>query len=151
MLWRTRAARTISFVACAKVLRRRLAIFDQTGTVGSKEPDLVDQSGWLWRPAKTTISSGSTACSPRPNAHHQQPIVVFEPIHLVEEKRPVIVRNERIEIFKDDETWRLLTSSLEHLLDTCDRIPLAYLRASSRRRRGPPYSSPCQATTTRPR
>lgn len=87
------------------------------------------------------------------NTYHEQPIVILQPVDFVEEERPVVIRDQRIDVLEDDQARGFSSSPLEDLLDAC-----AY-QERLRQPVGPqielfgvvlPYSSPAYATDTTP-
>lgn len=51
--------------------------------------------------------------------HHQQPIVVLQSIHLVQEERPIVIGDQRVDILEDDEAGGLPSSPFKDRFDTC--------------------------------
>jgi hypothetical protein len=72
-------------------------------------------SKWLVVPIWPQLSYPPS--NPRPMTHQEQSIIVLQSIHLVEEERPVVVVDQRIEVFEDEHTGSFCPGALKDLFD----------------------------------
>lgn len=86
------------------------------------------------------------------NTYHEQSIVILQPVDFVEEERPIVIRDQRIDVLEDDQARGFSSSPLEDLLD-------AYAPEEGRQSVGHekklfrivlPYSSPAYAGHSKP-